>query len=242
MHYLHSIWLILISLSVSATVFQKQPIAQQVKEADGIVIGHYLRSKYVELENGSIATQMIFKMNKEVGMQSDIYHMDEIIVHYPGGRLGDKEVRVEGVPEFITGESVVLMIKSFDDRYWGLNLGFGSFKVVNYGNQQMLVNTIFPEDRKVGQIKLEDFETLVRTIKGLRLKEVVTQFYPTERDGFSQRSPASIQYEGKKRAIASGYEQVENNDEGLKISNFWLIFILAIMGALFRVTRQKEVK
>lgn len=232
----------LLSFPVSATVFQVQSVDQQIREADGIVIGHYLSSKPVKLDNGSIATQMIFKMNQEYGMQSDFFGMNEVIVHYPGGKLGDLNVKVEGVPEFIPGENVILMIKSFENRYWGLNLGFGTFRVINYGNEKMIVNSIFPNDLKASQIKLREFEKTVRTIKGESLKVVFAPEYPTEKDGaqMMERSPASVE-EGKNRAIASKIDQEENNEDR-PVNNFGLIFLLALLGGLFRFTRQKEAK
>lgn len=239
--FLKALFILLVTLPLHATVFQKQPVTQQIKEADGIVIGHYLRSKAVQLDDGSIATQMIFKMKKETGMQSDLFGMDEIIVHYPGGSLGDKTVKVEGVPEFISGEHVVLMIKSNQDRYWGMNLGFGTFKVVNYGNEKLIVNTIFPEDRNVGQMKLEEFEKTVKAIKGSSFKVVATPIYPTESDqGQQLRSPASIK-QGKNRAIASKSEEDENN-QSQGMNTMWLLLALAMMGGAFRFFRQKAAR
>lgn len=228
-------------MPIHATVFQMQPVEQQVKEADGIVVGHFLRKKYVKLDGGGTATQMIFKMKQEIGMQSDLFGMDEIIVHYPGGKLGEEIVKVEGVPEFVSGENVVIMIKSYRDRYWGMNLGFGTFKVVNYGQNRMIVNTLFPEDRRVGQMKFEDFEKTIKQIRGGSLKVVNSQIYPSEMDKSTQaRSPASIS-EGKNRAIASQSDQVENGmSHG--VNTLWLVSILAIMGGIFRFLRQKEAK
>lgn len=236
------LFLLLITFPAAATVFQPQTVDQQIKEADGIIVGHYLRKKSIKLDDGSIATQMIFKMNKEYGMQSDLFGMDEIIVHYPGGKVGDLTVRVEGVPTFIPGESVALMIKSNSDRYWGLNLGMGSFKIVNYGNETLIINSIFPNDRKLSQVKLDEFEKSVKTIKGSSLKVVLTPAYPTESDNqVAQRMPASLE-EGKNRAIASKTEEGENEDGSPGVSNFWLIGLLAIMGGTFRFMRQKEAK
>lgn len=233
---------LLLSLPVSATVFQKQPVEQQIKESDGIMIGHYLKSKSIKLDDGSVATQMIFKMNKEYGLQSDLFGMDEVIVHYPGGKMDGMEVSVEGVPKFVPGEHVVLMIKSMQDRYWGMNLGFGTFKVVNYGNETMIVNTIFPEDRNVGQVKLADFEKSVRTIKGSGLKVVMAPAYPTEPvENNIERAPASVD-EGKNRSIASKSEQVENSEDQPHLSVFWLVAFLAVLGGVFRLMRQKEAK
>lgn len=122
------IFLSVFSLGAIATTFRIQPIENQIKEADGLFQGNFLRKKTIALEDGRLATQMIFKMSKEVGLQSDFFGMDEVIVHYPGGTLNGITSQVDGVPEFVSGEKVVLFIRNVDNRYWGLNLGYGSFK------------------------------------------------------------------------------------------------------------------
>lgn len=233
----------LICFPVYATVFQMQPVEQQIKEADGIIVGHFLRSQPIRLDDGSIATQMIFKMNKEFGMQSDFFGMDEIIVHYPGGQIGEEIVKISGVPAFVPGEKLVIMIKSYRDRYWGMNLGFGSFKVINYGNEKLIVNTLFPKDRRVGQMKMEDFEKSVRIIKGSRLKVVVNQIRVEGDETSQDRHPAAIEREeGKNRAIASKTDQLENEETSQGINPFWLLLFLGALGALFRLSKQRSVR
>jgi len=231
---------LLLSLPAGATVFQMQSMDEQISDADGIIMGHYLRSKSVQLEDGSLATQMIFKMNKEVGMQSELFGLDEIIIHYPGGTMGDQTVKVEGVPNFISGEKVVIMVKSSHDRFWGMNLGFGTFKVINYGKERMVVNTLFPNDRRVGQVNLEQFEKNVKRIKGSGLKVVRAPEYPTEKHAVERLPASEIEEEGKNRAIAS-IDEAEENITGRPVFNTaWLVFILAILGGLFRLNRQKD--
>lgn len=235
--------LFLVCFPVYATVFQMQPVEQQIKEADGIIVGHFLRSRPIRLDDGSIATQMIFKMNKEIGMQSEFFGMDEIIVHYPGGQMGEEVMKVSGVPSFVSGEKLVIMIKSYQDRFWGMNLGFGSFKVINYGNEKLIVNTIFPNDRRVSQMKMEDFERTVRIIKGSRMKVVHNPSAPGLDDQNTQdRLPAALDEEGKNRAIASKTDQVENGEAAKGIKPFWLLLFLAAVGTLFRLNRQRSVR
>lgn len=230
---------LLLSLSVNATVFQVQGLDQQIREADGIVIGHFLHSKSIKLDDGSVATQMFFKMNEEYGMQSDFFGMDEVIVHYPGGKLDGMHVKVDGVPEFVPGENVVLMIKSLKDRYWGLNLGFGTFRVVNYGKDKLIVNSIFPDDVRTSLIPFEALKKSVRDIKGTRLKQVVHHEYQTNPEAYG-RMPASVEG-AKNRSIASKNEEGENNS-GTELSNFWLIAFLAFAGGAFRFSRRAEPK
>lgn len=217
-----------------------QSVDQQIKDSDGIIVGHYLRSRSIKLEDGNIATQMIFKMNKEIGMQSELFGMDEIIVHYPGGSLGDEIVKVEGVPQFIIGEHVVLMIKNNNDRFWGMNLGFGTFKIINYGNEKIIVNTLFPNDRFVGQMRMDDFESSVRKIKRASFKIVMAPSYPTETlTDPAARMPAS-EIEGKNRAIASISEAEENVINQKEFTTVWLVLLLAMLGGVFRLTRQSR--
>lgn len=241
--------LILLSFSLGATTFQVQEVKEQLKSADGVMIGHFLRSKGIQLENGTIATQMIFQMKKEYGLQSDLFGMDEVIIHFPGGRVGQFRSEIQGVPKFTPGEKVALMIKNVDNRYWGLNLGMGSFKVISYGQDTILVNTIFPDDPKIGQVKLEEFEKDIRLVKGSNLKTVMAPQYPIEMDEVqgAQRLPASVNEEyspeeGKNRSIASKAEAVQNEEDQENASIYWLICVLALLGGIFKFLRLKPAK
>lgn len=231
-----------ITLSLHATNFKPQPIEQQIKESDGLFQGNYLKSKTVELEDGTVATQMFFKMSKEVGLQSDFFGMDEVIIHYPGGKLKDKHVKVDGVPKFVQGEKVLLFIRSIKNRYWGMNLGFGSYRIINYGNQTVLINYIFPQHPQIGQVSLQHFEAAVKKIKGTSLKVVHTIEYPTTPDQeITQRMPAS-EIEGQNRAIASKTDQLDNQADQPSLSIFWLVLALGITGGLFRMSHRKAYK
>lgn len=211
---------------------------QQLRHADGIVIGHYLKKTYVQLEDGSIATQMVFRMQKELGLQSDLLGMDEVFIHYPGGKWKDRIVEVQGLPEFIPGEQVVIFTRSIENRYWGLNLGMGTYKIVRYGKDAVMVNSLFPEDPKMGQLKLEEFEKTVRMVKGSSLKVVSLQQYPTERES-EVRKPAS-QAEGKNRTVAGGPEAGENKTAENGFHPMWLLAFLGFMGSCFRLARQRQ--
>lgn len=224
--------LAILSFPVWATTFRAQTVEQQLSEADGIIVGNFLRQKSVRLDSGMIATQMVFKVSKEWGLQSETFGMDEVIVHYPGGAWEDQRVEVAGVPSFVSGEKVVLLSKSMSNRFWGLNLGMGSYKVVNYGNETILINSIFPTDPIMGQVPLTEFESKVKKLKGSNLKTV--QLVPLHKDWSpDQRLPASVE-EGKKRTIASSAEDVDNKGDQSGLSAFWLVIFLAVLGGVFR--------
>lgn len=221
-----------------ATTFQIQSVDKQLKQSDGVFIGHYLKKKYIELEDGKIATQMVFKMKKEIGLQSDFLGMDEVLIHYPGGKWKDKIVVVEGLPEFVSGEQVVIFTKSVKNRYWGMNLGMGTYKVIRYGKDPMMVNAVFPHEPTMGQIRLDEFEKKVREIKGESLKVVSTIQYPIERDR-ETRLPASSP-EGKNRTIAGGSEPEENKPAENGFHPMWLLAFLGFLGSCFRLARQRQ--
>lgn len=227
----------ILSFGAQATTFKAVPIQEQIKEADGMFQGNYLKSKTIEIEDGRLATQMHFKINKEHGLQSDFFGMDEVIVHYPGGQMNGNTSKIEGVPEFVPGEKVMLFIKSVNNRYWGLNLGFGSFRVINYGKETILVNYIFPHHPEVGQVNFHQFEQLVKKIKGSNLKTVQTVQHPSSFDSERpQRAPAS---EGQNRTVASKSEQSDNVEDRPNFSIFWLIAFLGIVGGIVRMSNRK---
>ncbi len=230
--------LLMFAFPAIATTFKIQQVDQQLRQADGVFIGHYLKKTFIELEDGSIATQMVFKMKKEVGLQSELLGMDEVFIHYPGGKWKDKIVQIEGLPDFIPGEQVVIFTRSIQNRYWGLNLGMGTYKIVRYGENPMMVNTIFPHDPQMGQLKLEDFEKTVRIIKGRSLKVVTVQQYPIESDK-EARMPAS-EREAKNRTVAGGSDQGENRAAETGFQPMWLLVFLGFLGSCFRLARQRQ--
>lgn len=234
-------FLIFFSVATHATVFLKQSVSEQLHEADGVVVGHYLRSKTIELEDGRLATQMIFKMNQELGMQSDLIKMDEIIVHYPGGTKDGMSVFVDGVPKFIQGEKVTILIKNSEDRYWGLNLGMGAFRIVKYGDDSVLVNTVFPEDKKIGQIKFNEFEKILENVKGTGLRFVYSPIeIPHDPEKTAVRSPASVDgvQVGKNRTIASTGKELENQESKSVLEMGWLALALALLGGYYQLKRR----
>lgn len=220
-------------LPLWATTFQIQRLDQQLREADGVMEGHYLKSHSITLENGRVATQMIFRIQREFGLQSELFGMDEVIIHYPGGQVGDLRVEVQGVPKFIPGEKVVIFTRSVDNRYWGLNLGMGTYKMVNYGNKTMLVNTLFPNHPEMGQVPLDKFEDLVRQIKGVQLK-VVTSSHLLEISKNPETAATLRINQGQNRTIASHEEEVDNETTSTSFKTFWLLVLLAFLGTCFR--------
>lgn len=212
----------LVTTTCFATTFLRVNVDQQIEQSDSIFIGHFLSQKSIRVEDGTLATQMTFQLTKEYGLNSELFGLEEILVHYPGGSLDDETVRIDGVPQFNVGEKVALLAKTIDNRLWGFNLALGSFRIINYGNETLLVNGVFPNDREVSQIKIDAFERKVKSIKGSSLKVVKSLDVPVR--------PAS---QGKNRSIASIESPEENElEESSRPNNFWLLAFLAIAGAV----------
>lgn len=230
MRSLLMLFLVLLPATVIGTTFIQVPVEEQIQEADGLIQGHFLKKNSIKLENGMIATQMHFELKKEVGLNSDFFGLKEVIVHYPGGILEDESTRVEGVPEFVEGEKVLLLLKNKNNRFWGLNLSYGSFKVVNFGRSTMVMNYLFPEQANAGQLKLEHFERIVRDIKGSSFKVVQNQTQVEEKVAESS---------GQNRSIASIEEQGENKESRPERPVFWLIAFLSLMGGLYRWSQRQ---
>lgn len=231
-----SVLLTLFSTQVSATVFMPQPLEQQLKEADGVLIGHFLKKESVEFEDGFIATKMHFQVEKEHGLQTDVFGTNEVIVHYPGGKVNDRAVKVDGVPDFMVGTPVVLMVKNVDNRFWGMNLALGTFHLMNYGGEKYLINKLFPTHAGLGQTKYVDFEKLIRKVKGESLKVVRSGI---QENSAPSRSIASVPEEvGNFRKLAAVPEKAENVDETSKGQIWWLVGLLAALGVGFTWTRR----
>lgn len=218
-------FLSLIILSIcsvaNSTTFMRVSIEKQIIEADSIFIGHFLEQKSVQVEDGQIATQMTFKLSKEYGLNSDFFGLTDILIHYPGGSWEEKTVYIDGVPSFTPGEKVAIFARNIDNRLWGLNLALGSYRIVSYGNETLLLNDIFPDDPLVSQIKIDDFEDKVKNLKGTSLKTVKSHEFS---DHFDQ---------GKNRSIASISSPIENKvEDSARPSNFWLLTFFALLGGI----------
>ncbi|HLT22024.1 MAG TPA: hypothetical protein VKZ84_01205, partial [Bacteriovoracaceae bacterium] len=109
------------------------------------------------------------------------------------------------------------------NRFWGLNLAMGSYKIVNYGKETLLINNVFPNDPQNSQIALSDFEQKVKDIKGSSLR-VVQSLELMEQNGSS---------EGKNRSIASIDSPEENElEQASRPGTFWLLVFLGLAGAI----------
>lgn len=214
-----------------ATTFQPLPVEKLIAPADAILLGDFLVSKTVELEDGSLATEARFKIEKELGLDAEDFGLSEIKVFYPGGKRGDRVVQVEGAPSFVPGEkNVIFLTQQPDGRLWVQGLAMGTFKVVRLGETTMLINSVFPAHPEISRQEIGKFLRKVSDIKGKSLKEIHSDKYVLESQ--KERRQIASQAKGNSRSIASVGNGTENRTEPNVMNSFWLLMILGFLGAL----------
>lgn len=216
------------------TSFHPVSYEKLLRSTDGVFMGHFLGKKYLKLDDGSIATQMRFKVSEAVDLPVDAMASQEIKVFYPGGQVDSTAQFVDGVPEFSTGEQVVVMIKEGEDgRYWGMSLGMGTYRVVKMGQQFFMINSIFPNNPALSQISLDTFRAKVQDIRKTTMKETFSDKYSLQSKEEYARTQFKAQQSrdnGNYRTIASQGNTAENSHEPNVMSSFWLLLILGVLG------------
>lgn len=230
----------LLMISVGwATTFQAVPMEKMIQPADAILLGDFLKSSTVVLEDGTVATEARFKIDKELGLDADEFGLSEVKVFFPGGKLKDREVLIEGAPSFVPGEKNVLMLTQAEDgRLWIQGLAMGTFKVVRLGQKTVLMNPVFPSDADLSRVEMSRFLRMVAAIKDQPLKEVYSDKYVRELQKDSQRTVAVEA--GNSRSIASQSQRQENGPVPNVMNSFWLLMIFGFIGAFATWVQRKK--
>lgn len=227
-----SVLCLMLSLSAFSSTFVPVSMKKQIRESDAFVYGKVINISSIPDAN-SVVTKVFIRADKWMGLELPNNHLE---VYYPGGKLDDIAVKVEGTPSFKEGEKVLVFLgKDQEGRYWGRNLGVGKYSEKTYGNGKIFINEIFPNHPKMGQIPSNYFFNLARKVKAKDFIERSKDKYEIQE--IRNRSRLNIE---KKygRSVASVKNQNENDSHN-KISSFWLLVILAVMGA-FSVLKNKR--
>lgn len=214
-----------------ASTFEPVSLDKLAHHADAVIIGDFLHSKSVTLEDGLVATEALFKIEKELGVEADEFGLSEIKVYYPGGVNGSSALKVEGAPEFTPGQkSALLLIQHTDGRLWVQGMALGTFKVVRIGNKTIVVNSVFPTHNELSNIELGHFQRKISNIKDRPFREIFSDKYYNE----LKKTKTSFvpQNSGNSRSIASRTDTPENNKDSNVMSSFWLLAVLGLMGVL----------
>jgi hypothetical protein len=214
-----------------ATTYQPVSIEKMVTGADAILMGDYLKSQTIKTEDGLVATEAIFRIEREMGIDAEEFGLSEIKVYYPGGDSGQSGVRIDGAPSFVPGEkSVLLLSQHTDGRLWIQSMALGTFKVLKIGSKTFLMNSVFPGNPELSHIEISEFIKKVGIYKDEPFKEVYTDKYTIQyKNRKNQKRDLS---RGKSRSIASQSNQIETTSEPNIMNSFWLLLILGLMGVL----------
>ena len=228
-NYLFLILSFIFSTSVFGTTYLPVPIKQQIIESSGIVQGEVITTSSEEDENGAIVTKVFLRADKWIGVQPHEQHLE---IYYPGGQVGDRVQTVHGAPTFKSGEKVVLMLKNNNEKNWMLNLSLGKFMIKRYGVSEVLINSVFPNHPKVGQMPIESFYELASNIKKVDFKERFKDKYEIQTE-----KQASVKFSSKGRSIASIDKEKQETEN---FSPVWLLILLGVMGGVFTLVRSKQ--
>lgn len=230
-------YLILLFLSLAApfansTTFSPVSIKNQLKTSSMIVEGQVI-SITSELLDGEIVTKVSILPDRWMNLKLT----DSLAeLYYPGGKMETKALKVEGAPEFVIGEKVVVFANKFKNKNWISNLGLGKFSIKIVGETQVMVNQIFPGRPQVGQMRLDKFHELSKWVKKQNFEFRYKDKYEINAE---KEAKLRLKARVKGRSIASikeEREQVVNH----KFPAYWLVLILGLLGVFFGMTKNKE--
>jgi hypothetical protein len=149
--------------AVQATTVRRLAFEDLVRKAHRIVAGKIRQSRTHWSSNGKlILTDYTIEVDENIKGQSP--HLFEVTTI--GGKIGDRELIVSGMPSFQKDENVVLFTESSGPYEVVLGLGQGKFRVENGKVSNDVGSLSFPDGRAGETVKLpvETFKSRIRSI------------------------------------------------------------------------------
>ena len=215
------------SLTSFGTTFVPVPIKDQIKESSAIVQGEIINFESEEEESGKIVTKVFIRADKWVDTKPEAGHLT---FYVPGGQVGDRIYQVEGSPKFSIGEKVVLFLKEHNNKLWIQNLALGKYMIRKYGRENILVNSVFPEHPKIGQIPLSTFQNLTQRIKNTKFKIRFKDKYEIHAE------KKSLKRVGRKIASV----ETTNKESSNQLNTFWILVSLGLLCGIVTYIRKKH--
>jgi hypothetical protein len=148
---------------VHGTTVQRLSLQDLVKKAHRIVTGKVRQSKTYWSSNGKlILTDYTIEVDESIKGQSPrLFQVTTI-----GGKIGDRELHVSGMPSFQKDENIVLFTESSGSYEVVLGLGQGKFSVENGEVINDVGSLSFPDGRpgKAVRLPVETFKNQIRSI------------------------------------------------------------------------------
>lgn len=146
-----------------ATTVERLALDDLVKKANRIVVGKVSSSRTYWGGNGKIIlTTYTVEVEESIkGQASPSVELTTI-----GGKVGDIELRVSGMPAFEKGESAVVFIENSGSFSTVVGLGQGKFNVTNGEVSNSVSGLAFPDGRAGSTLRmpLEAFKKQIRSL------------------------------------------------------------------------------
>jgi hypothetical protein len=156
--------LILIAITSSyATTVERLGLEDLVKKARTIVVGKVTGSRtYWSADRKFILTDFTIDIGESLKGQN----ARRIAVTTVGGKIGDLELHVSGMPSFQQGEDAVLFIEQSGAYQTVVGLGQGKFTVHNGEVANAVGGLAFPDGRPGNAVKmpLQTFKDQIRSL------------------------------------------------------------------------------
>jgi hypothetical protein len=148
-----------------ATTVQRLGLDDLVKKAHTIVVGRVSSSRtYWSADRKLILTNYTIQVDESIkGQASGAVEVTTI-----GGKIGNRELMVSGMPSFVTGENAVVFIETSGAYQTVVGLGQGKFTVTNGEVVNAVGDLSFPDGRPGTPVRmpLQTFKNQIRTILG----------------------------------------------------------------------------
>jgi hypothetical protein len=159
-----AVCLIVIFAALShATTVERLGLEDLVKKARSIVVGKVAGSRtYWSADRKLILTDYTIKVDESLKGQA----VQTVEVTTIGGKIGDLQLHVSGMPVFQTGENAVVFIEQSGAYQTVVGLGQGKFTVTNGEVANGLSGLSFPDGGAGEAVKmpLQSFKTRIRSL------------------------------------------------------------------------------
>src|SRR5262245_25811107 len=153
--------------STHATTVERLGLEDLVKKARTIVVGKVTGSRTYWSANGKlILTDYTVEVDETLKGQA----ARRMAVTAIGGKIGDLELHVSGMPAFQQGENAVVFIEQSGGYQTVVGLGQGRFTVTNGEVANKVGGLTFPDGRPGSPLRLplQEFKAQIRTLLNRR--------------------------------------------------------------------------
>src|SRR5215471_17094863 len=146
-----------------ATTVQRLGLEDLVKKANRIVVGKVSNGRtYWSADRKLILTNYTIQIDENIKGQAS----KTIEVTTVGGKIGDVELYVSGMPAFENGENAVVFVEQSGAYQTVVGLGQGKFTVTNGEVSNNVSDLSFPDGRpgKALRMPLQNFKGQIRSL------------------------------------------------------------------------------